>query len=185
MKFPKDILIIDFEMTKGDINLGEPTQLGAVLLDKETLEEKDNFVSLISADFKGRVSEKTGITQEMLIGAPTQAEVAKRVFDHFGTNILLGSFAANLDMTMFRRIMTSTGIDAEQYDYHIIDLWPVSYVYLLKKGYDGSIRSEQIFQAFGLPPRDKHNALDDCRLAAEVLRKIMRDEIPNIGENNK
>ena len=120
MKFIKDILMIDFEMTVGDIDIGEPTQIGAILLDKETLEEKDSFVSYISADFKGRISKKTGITQEMLIGAPTQAEVGKMIFDRFGTDILRGSFAANLDMIMFRRIMTSAGISSEQYDYHIL-----------------------------------------------------------------
>lgn len=174
MKFVKDILLLDFEATVGDIDIGEPTQIGAILLDKETLEEKDNFVSYISADLKGKVNEKTGITQEVLIGAPSQAEVGKIIFDRFGLDILLGSFAANLDMHMFRKIMTSAGIDSKQYDYHILDLWPVSYIHLLKKGYEGGIRSEEVFRTFGMPPRDKHNALEDCRIAAEVLRKIMQ-----------
>jgi DNA polymerase III epsilon subunit-like protein len=32
---------------------------------------------------------------------------------------------------------------------------------------------EEIFQAFGIKPRGLHNALEDCRIAAEVLRKVV------------
>ncbi|MDD5731958.1 MAG: exonuclease domain-containing protein [Patescibacteria group bacterium] len=175
MKFIKDILLIDFEVDIGDIKVAEPTQIGAILLDKETLEEKDSFVSYIAADLNGTIGKKSGITQEILTGAPTQAEVGKMIFEKFGTDILLGSWVAGLDRAMFRKIMTSAGIDIEQYDYHTVDLWPAAYIYLLKKGYDGAINSEAMFQELGMPPRDKHNALEDCRLAAEVLRKIIRD----------
>jgi DNA polymerase III epsilon subunit-like protein len=175
MKFIKDILLIDFEVDIGDIKIAEPTQIGAILLDKETLEEKDNFVSYIAADLHGTVGKKSGITQEALAGAPTQAEVGKMIFDKFGTDILLGSWVAGLDRAMFGKIMASANIDIETYDYHFVDLWPTAYIYLLKKGYDGGINSEAIFQTLGMPPRDKHNALADCRLAAEVLRKITRD----------
>ena len=65
MKFQKDILIIDFE------GKDEPVQVGAVLLDKETLEEKDSFDSYIYADLDGYVSPTSGITQEMIDTAPS------------------------------------------------------------------------------------------------------------------
>jgi len=175
MKFIKDILMIDFESVGSKTDFPQPTQIGAILLDKETLEEKDSFVSYISADLpQGYVGKKTGISQETLIGAPSQAEVGKMIFEKFGTDIFIGSWVANLDMTLFRKIMTSADIDSNKYDYHVVDVWPAAYVYLLKRGYEGSIRSEEVFQAFGMPPREKHDALNDCRLATEVLRKIMR-----------
>jgi len=35
------------------------------------------------------------------------------------------------------------------------------------------MRSEEIFQEFGAKPRGLHDALEDCRIAADVLRKIV------------
>lgn len=165
MKFPKDILIVDFEGTN------EPAQVGAVLLDRETLAEKDSFLTYIWRDLKAPL-EKSGITKEMLKDAPKQAEVGQLMYHKFGTNILLGSWVANGDMKNFEKIMTAAGIDFREYDYHIIDIWPAAYLHLLKQGYQGGISSEEIFQTFGAQPRGLHNALEDCRIAAEVLRKI-------------
>ncbi len=167
MNFTKDILLIDFE------GFDVPKQIGAILLDKNTLEEKDNFSSYIYTNTGGKKSMKSGITQEMLEGAPSQSEVGKIVFDKFGADILIASFVADLDFRHFRTIISSAGIDPTLYDYHVLDIWPLAYVHLLKDGYTGKINSEDIFQAFGAKPRDLHNALEDCRITADVLRKIV------------
>lgn len=167
MKFPKDILVIDFEGFRA------PKQIGAVLLDKDTLEEKESFVSYIHAQVLGNKSTKSGITQEMLDDAPTQAEVAKLFHEKFGTDVLLASFVADLDVNHFQTILKAAGIEFSAYDYHVLDIWPIAYTHLLKQGYTGSPHSEDIFQAFGLPARGLHNALEDCRYAAEVLRKSL------------
>ena len=167
MKFKKDILIIDFE------GLTEPVQIGAVLLDKETLQEKDSFSSYVWADLHGEVKATSGISQETLKNAPNQAEVGQKIFERFGTDILIGSWVANADIKNFKKIIEAAGLDFELYDYHILDIWPVAYIHLLKQGYSGSMRSEEIFKKFGVKPRKFHNALKDCRIAADVLRKIV------------
>ena len=78
-------MLIDFE------GLTEPVQVGAVLLDKKTLEEKDSYSSYIFADLKGEVKKASGISDEFLIGAPTQAEVGKNIYAKFGTDVMLAS----------------------------------------------------------------------------------------------
>lgn len=169
MSFIKDILIIDFE---GPI---EPVQIGAVLLDKDTLEEKDSFVSYIYADMQGKTTKKSGISQDTLKGAPSQAEVGKMIFDKFGTNILLGSWVDTLDVDRFRKIIKAAELGWKDYDYHVLDIWPAAYIHLIKKGYAGPIDSESMFQFFGATARGLHNALEDCRITADVLRKIIKD----------
>ena len=166
MKFIKDILVIDFEGKK------EPTQIGAILLDKETLAEKDSFVSYIYTDLEGFVSPTSGITQEMLVGAPTQKQVGQMLFEKFGTNILIASWVADLDIRNFKKIISSAGKSFDDYDYHILDIWAPAYIHALKEGYMGGIRSEELFQYFGAEPRALHDALTDTRIAAEILRKI-------------
>ena len=173
MNFAKDILLIDFE---GGRSRG-PTQIGAILLDKNTLEEKGSFVSYIWKDMRGTVGSKSGITQEMLEGAPSEAEVGKMVFERFGTDVIIASFVADMDFRYFRQIITAANLDPATYDYHVLDVWPLAYVHLLKKGYKGPINSEEIFQEFGAKPRGNHNALEDCRITADVLSKICFDKL--------
>jgi DNA polymerase III epsilon subunit-like protein len=170
MNFANDLLLIDFEGAKG------PTQIGAILLDKNTLDEKSSFVSYIWKDMEGTIGQKSGITQEMLEGAPSKGEVGKMIFEKFGKDVIITSFVADMDFRHFRTIITEAGIDPAVYDYHVLDVWPLAYVSLLKKGYNGSIRSEEIFQTFGAKPRGNHNALEDCRITADVLRKVCFDK---------
>lgn len=174
MQFHKDILLIDFEGVK------DPVQIGAVLLDKATLEEKSCFSSYIHADLNGYINPKTGITQEMINGAPKLGEVGAMVYEKFGSDIFLASFVQNMDVNHFQTLISTAGIDFiegktdfKKYDFHILDIWPIAYVHLLKNGYQGSFRSEDMFQALGIKPRSLHNALEDCRIAADVLRTIV------------
>lgn len=166
MSFAKDILVIDFE------GLTEPVQVGAVLLDKETLAEKDSFSSYIFANLHGEVKTVSGISQQTLEGAPSPAEAGRMIFERFGTNILIAAWVAHGDRKNFEKLITAAGLDMKQYDYHILDIWPAAYIHLLKQGYTGDIRSEEMFAAFGAKPRDLHDALEDARIAANVLRKI-------------
>lgn len=168
MKFPKDILIIDFEGIK------HPVQIGAVLLDKETLEEKDCFVSYIYADLEGFVSPTSGISQETIDDAPKPEEVGKMLRERFGTDVFIGSFVQDLDISHFKKLISIdwTGFKESGYDYHVLDIWPIAYVNALKNGYTGGIYSEELFRYYGAKPRGLHNALEDCRIAADVLRKV-------------
>lgn len=167
MGFAKDVLIIDFE------GLKEPVQLGAVLLDKETLEEKNSLNTYIWADLKGEVKKVSGISQETLKNAPTQAEVGRMFFEKFGTNVLIGMWVAQADSKNLETILTATELDPKIYDYHILDIWPAAYIHLLKQGYEGGIRSEEIFKAFGTKERGLHDALEDARIVADIVRKIV------------
>ncbi|MBI3632791.1 MAG: hypothetical protein HY226_00710 [Candidatus Vogelbacteria bacterium] len=176
-KFQKDIVVLDFEFTNKDANKAVPIQLGAIRLDKETLEEKDIFLSYIAADLSEASSEAlavTGINEETLKGAPTAAEVGKMFTNKLGTDVLFSSWVSSGDLVMFRYIMNAASIDTSIFDYHWFDIWPPAYLYLLKNGYNGSERSEQMFQALGLPLRGKHDALEDCRHAADALRILCK-----------
>ena len=171
-------MIIDFESTGGDVDRDEPLQPGALLLDKATLEEKSSFLTLIQCDYskmKPEALECHGITEAMLASAPTRAEAAQAFVDRFGFDFILASWVQNLDHAMLRKLIAAIDVPIKSYDYHFFDLWPAAYVYLLKNGYTGTMRSEPMFQALGLPARDKHDALADCRMAADILRVVTKN----------
>lgn len=181
MKFKKDILMIDFETTDGRPPLAKPIQLAAVLLDKNTLKEKKEFSSYIKQDLEGanpRSSAVHGITKEILKDAPSQDEVMQKFLDYFGTNVYLSCWTTMLDTKMLEDMMTGIGHDFMEYDYHILDIWPIIYIHFVKQGRGDIYRSEQTFQEFGLPSRKAHDALEDCRHTAEVLRKIVFETKP-------
>ena len=175
MTFKNDILVLDFEFTDIDAYRAQPLQVGAVLLDKDTLAEKDSYQSYIKSDIRNANPDSmkvNGITAEDLSNAPSPAEVGQAVFEKFGTEVILASFVQMKDRVMFDKIMSEAGIDYNRYDYHFLDIWPLAYIYLRKQG-QTAYRSEEIFRAFGLAGRTQHQALDDCRKAADVLRRVV------------
>ncbi len=183
--FSKPVLLFDFESTgfvrndHGDVvDPGQPTQLGAVLLHPKTLVEESSFVSDIQADpdkLDPWVLEHTDITAERLRQAPEAREVAGRFMDQFSVDVYLASWNVVFDQLWLDRLMQSVGRRASMYDYHHLDVWSLAYGYLSSWGYSDVIRSEATFKFFGQSNRSAHNALDDCRRTAEVLRAVLFD----------
>ncbi|MDB4939585.1 MAG: hypothetical protein JWO40_10 [Candidatus Doudnabacteria bacterium] len=174
--FAKDVLLIDIETTGINPHTALPIQIAAVLLDKETLEEKSSYSTYIQQDLTDANPESmaiNGIKPEQLQTAPSEKEVVDAIVEKFGFDVLLASWVEFLDRRLFQRMFLNSGYDPAKFDPHYLDLWPVAYVYLLKQGYNGSIRSEPMMQALGLSARGAHDALEDCRHAADALRKIM------------
>ena len=175
MAFLKDILLLDFETTGYDPVKSDPIEIGAVLLDKQSLAEKASYHSLIYSDLKEVMAgtrELWRIDEAQIKSAPKIETVAKEFIDKFGFDVIIGSWVQRLDRGMLDKMLRAAGIDPAKYDYHMLDLWPVGYVYLARSGYSGGIDSDAIFSAFGFPVRGKHDALEDCRIEAEIFRKI-------------
>jgi DNA polymerase III alpha subunit (gram-positive type) len=183
--FSKPVLLIDFESTgfvknaHGDVvDPGEPTQLGGVLLHAKTLVEEKSFLSDIQAD-AGKldpwVLEHTDITPEKLANAPIRKEVAEKFLDEFGTDLYLASWNVTFDRAWLDLLMQAVSRRGTMYDYHHIDVWSLAYAYLCQHGRADVVRSEDTFQLFGQSARSAHNALDDSRRTAEILRAVLFD----------
>lgn len=173
--FAKDILLLDFESTGLDPVEHDPTQLGAILLDKNSLKEKKHFLSYIAADLSKASPEAlavSGITTEKLKDAPSSGEVIKNFLDEFGTDVFLASWNSILDRGLLDKMLRAIGQDTFIYDYHYLDVWPICYMHLARSGQGDKLRGDDTFAALGLPPRNTHDALEDCRYAAEALRAI-------------
>ncbi len=171
--FPKDIVIIDFETSHKELEKAEPLQIGAILLDKNTLEEKQSFVSYVANTSVNENIKINGINKDKLEGALSSSEVITKFVETFGKDFTFSGWVCEKDRALFRKMLISANMNPSEFDFHILDIWPIAYTHLLKQGYTGSMGSEEMFQAFGLPARGEHNALEDCRYAASVLRKII------------
>jgi|GEM_PF-579838 len=182
--FSKPILLFDFESTgfvrdasSGDVtDPGEPTQIGAVLLDPITLDETKHYLSDIRADpekLDPWVLEHTDMTPERAAAGPPREQVAHELVDAFGLDFYLCSWNVTFDRIWLDMLMQAIGRRETTFDYHHLDAWTLAYTYLCQHGHPETIRSEDVFGFFGQSARQAHNALDDCRRTAAVLRSTL------------
>ncbi len=185
MDFKKDLLLIDLETTGLDAQKHEIIQIGAVLLDRKTLKEKEVFSSYSKpAKWKKRDPESmkiNGITWENLKGAPSLKEVLGRFSGLCRPeNVVLSYYGGPLDMDFLREAYKKAGLKW-QFDYHYFNLWAVFYAFLASKN---KLRNSKKFTGFSLDDfmkefkiksNSRHDALEDCRIEAEVLRRIVQN----------
>lgn len=186
MNFKKDILLIDTEFSGFDVQKNEILQIAAVLLDKKTLKEKKSFNSFVRPtpslwEHRDRESMKVNkITLESLKGAPSLSSVIKKFNKAFGRNVIQAFYVGYNDKRFLQEAYRKSKIKW-RFDYHYFDLWAFFYAALAKKN---QLKSKKDFAGFGLEYLIKklkikidknqlHDALVDCRVEAEVLRRVM------------
>jgi len=177
--FSKDILIVDFETTGFNIDIDEPVQIGFMVLDKDTLEEKAHYVSWIKpnreinielAGFKWASLTEEDI--EKINQAPLLLEVAKEIIKIIPEDYVFCAWNASFDFYFWRKLLQL--VDKNIYTAKILDLWTLAYIKLHDDdNYQGDYKSESVFQYFGAKARLKHDGLEDCRLEAMVFKKLI------------
>jgi len=176
MKFVKDILIVDFEATGFDVEKDDPVQIGLILLDKNTLQEKLSFSSWIytnqelSEAMKGfKWANITKDKFDFIKNAPRLKEVAAEIQKNIPQEFTFSSWNTFFDFSFWRRLFSAIGVKVSHI--HLLDLWTIAYDHLSRNpDYSGDFTSESVFQFLNLGKRDVHDALNDCRLEAEALR---------------
>lgn len=184
MNFNHDILLIDLEFTGFDVAKNDIIQIAAVLLDKKTLKEKTSFSSYIRPthwQHRDRESMKVNkISLDMLKGAPSLKSVIKNFDRTFGHNVIQAAYVGFNDKRFLLEAYKRAGVKY-RFNYHYFDLWGLFYAYLAK---NNGLKSNKDFAGFGLETLIKkfkikvnknelHDALVDCRVEAEVLRKVI------------
>ncbi|HMQ02064.1 MAG TPA: 3'-5' exonuclease [Candidatus Doudnabacteria bacterium] len=182
--FNKDLLIIDVEATGVDYQKHELIELAGILLDKKTLKEKRSFNSLIQPKYWGRRDPEAmavnQITWNQLKNAPKLKSVLQKFQRTFGTNLILSAYGTIMDTAMLRIAYKQCKL-SYKFDYHVFDIWPLCYAYMAKKKL---LTNRKRFAGFSLEdlaehlriqvPENRHTALADCQLQAEVLRRLLK-----------
>jgi DNA helicase-2/ATP-dependent DNA helicase PcrA len=182
--FKRDFLLFDIEATGIDVTRHEMIQLAAVLLDKKTLKEKASFSSYIRPKkWSQRSREAMAVNKidwETLAKAPDMKAVLKNFARQFSKNVTMAHYGGMIDIPFLAAAFRSEKMKYP-YDYHVFDLWPVFYVYMAgrKKLTDPSrvpgFSLESIARHFKVKIEgQRHDALTDCRVEAEVFRELMK-----------
>jgi DNA polymerase III epsilon subunit-like protein len=176
---PKFGLAIDFETTGYSLphyaERHQGVSFGALIFDIERLTVVDTLYCEIKYDPKYAwedTAEKIhGLTRDYLSKhGVTQAEAAEQlalmVHKYMGTeNVVVLGHRPHFDIAFLDQLFDSIGF-AFKYDPIKLDTAAFGLVML------GMTKSDDLFDAVGLPPRGKHDALEDIIYTLESLRQI-------------
>jgi DNA polymerase III epsilon subunit-like protein len=185
VRYSTDIVVIDLEASCPAEDEGNNTierssiiEIGAVRLDRKSLEIKDSFSELIRPEdypIVPFITEITGISPEMVAGKETFAQVGKRFLDWYGprNKAIIAAFGAYYDIPLLRKECDRYGLD---YRSHIaggaFDLRAVATVWLAANNRRTSgLTLSAILEKMELADRfTAHRAVEDARAAAAVLQ---------------
>ncbi len=183
MKYTTDIVVIDVEAScktfgANEISESNIIELGAVRLDKRTLEIKGEFSELVRPrDYPvlPEISAITGITPEMLEPHDTFDAVGRRFIEWYGNRnkAMLAAFGAYYDLPLLRKECTAFGIDfGAAFVGSAFDIRAVAITWLASNSQNTTgVAIEKTLDKMGVNlDLQRHRAVDDAKGAAAILQ---------------
>jgi DNA polymerase III epsilon subunit family exonuclease len=181
--FRHDIVLIDLEATGLFANQHEIIQIGAIVLDKKTLKEKKSFSTFIKPKkWQKRNHESmqvNKITWETLKDAPSLEEAITDLEKIMPKQMILAYYAGIFDIEFMKAAYAKLK-KSWPYDHHYFNIWGLFYGFA---SLHLPMNNKKKFAGFGLEDLAEyfkitvtgnlHDALTDCRLEADILRKVM------------
>jgi len=171
-----EMVVFDIETTGLDNRSCGITEIGAVLVrDGEVLDRFDTFVDP-GMPIPPAISELTGITDEMVKGAPTPGEALKRFLDFAGDRVLI-AHNANFDTGFLRVVSQKEKIPFPNTYLDTVALSRYVNPELKKHKLDA------IAEHYKLGDFNHHRAADDAEMLARVFF-VMCDRLREEGITN-
>ncbi len=188
MKFSSDIVVFDLEAScktfgKNEVEESNIIEIGAVKLDKKTLEIKSELSILISPrDYPvlPEITEITGIKPEELLSQPLFDRAAEAFTEWCGerNKFFLAGWGLYYDLPLLRKEFRVFGLEFSKYFLGGgFDIRGLGYYWLAKNNFNTSgISIEKVMDKMGISGELQfHRALDDAKATAMILQKIMSD----------
>lgn len=188
MKFSSDLVIYDLEgscKTFGQNEIHETNiiEIGAVKLDKKTLEIKSEFSILIKPKhfpILPEITEITGISNEMVAQAPYFDEAIPAFLEWYGekNKSILAGWGLYYDLPLLRHEFSTFGLD---YKNHFVgggfDIRALGIYWLAKNNQSTSgISVEKVLEKMNIVDNfEFHRALDDAKATALILQHILSE----------
>lgn len=179
ISFPDDYVIIDIETTGLSTDWDSIIEVAALKVHNgEIINEYSSFVEY-NDDLPEFITNLTGITNEMLVGAPSPQIVMKELSDFIGSDIIIG-YNINFDINFL-------------YDYfeeHLKSKLNNDYVdcmRMARKLYPENKhhRLKDMVDLFNIKVDTEHRALDDCKATKFVYDNIHTNIISKFNDEDK
>ncbi len=176
-----ELVCFDLETTGLNVSTERITEIGAVRIkDGEIVDEFDLFVNP-EKPIPPKITELTGITDEMVADAPGEAEAVRRFLEYAGGRPLL-AHNAGFDMSFIRAALGRMG---EERSLVSLDTLTLTQALLpeLKK-----FKLDTLTRHFKLPQFNHHRACDDsaalARIYFECVPMMRQRDIRTLGDIN-
>jgi len=180
--FDRDLLVFDVETTGVNPREHQIVSIGALLLDRTTLDPVKSMSTLVQLlpEAFARANPKSmqihGLTLSQLEVAPTPAEVVTQFLDTFGADVYFCGWNVCFDTQFLRALFDQAGRlqDFDTFPYHRLDLWSLLELAWVRGLLQAPPDSLSIACGlFGIPRSSVHDAMEDARVSAMVLRKTV------------
>lgn len=185
-RFRTDLVVLDLEAScpvrgANEIEESNIIEIGAVRLDRRTLEETASFSELVRPrdhPVLPFITELTGISADMVAEADSFERVGARFTDWAGprNKFILAAFGVYYDLPLLRKEFRVFGLDyGAAFVGGGLDIRSLAFLWLARNGRDtGGITLERTLEKMGIEPPSGpfHRALEDARAAAAVLRHV-------------
>ena len=167
-----EFIVFDIETTGLSPATCGITEIGAVRYKSgEVLEEFDTFVNP-GMPIPANITQLTGISDDMVKDAPSEAEAVKQFLDFTGGKILV-AHNASFDTSFIRKVAQQNGIPFTNPYLDTLALSKYLNSELSKHNLDA------VRKYYGLGEFNHHRACDDCRMLSEIFRCMIQKMEPD------
>lgn len=177
MIFLNDILVLDFETDGVNPYTCSPLQIGAVLLDKDTFQTKLEYAAFCkpgNSEWTEEAERVHGLSRDYLLKV---GDDVTKVFSDLEkavdfNNVIVASWNM-FDVEILRRFL---GLKKYRGLYKFIELWSYTYPFVIMNktvlDKDRKHGLEKLIEIFEIKRSEKHDALEDAKIEAEVFRRV-------------
>ena len=164
-----EFCVFDTETTGLDPGVEYLTEIGAVIVrNGEVVEEFDTFVKPGKA-ITSKITELTGITNEMVADAPGEAEALKAFLDFVDGRILVAHNAHSFDIRFLRAAAKRSGIEFEPTYIDTLTMAQAMYPGL------HNYKQGTINKHLELPAYEAHRACEDSAALGRIFCVMLKD----------
>ncbi|MCL2446140.1 MAG: PolC-type DNA polymerase III [Oscillospiraceae bacterium] len=174
-----EFVVFDVETTGLNAQRDRVIEIGAVkFAGGEVLGKFQTFIDP-KRSLPPRITELTGITQDMLVGAPDEWDAALAFAEFCGEGAVLAAHNASFDMGFMRALYQRHG---GSFNYPCVDTLTLAQMLLELKNY----RLNTVAEHFRLGAFNHHRADDDARVTARILQELLsiaQEKYPNCADD--
>ena len=164
-----EFCVFDTETTGLDPNVEYLTEIGGVIVKNgEVVEEFDTFVKT-GKPITPKITELTGITNEMVADAPSEAEALQAFLDFAGGRILVAHNAHSFDIRFLRIAAKRSGISFEPTYIDTLTMAQAMYPGL------HNYKQGTINKHLELPAYEAHRACEDAGALGRIFCVMLKD----------
>ncbi len=169
MPMSGSFVVFDLETTGLSPTECAITEIGAVVVENgEIIQSYNSFVDP-GCHIPAEITKHTGITDEMVAGAPSQEEALRAFLSFADGRVLVAHNAHSFDIRFLRVAAERYGVS---FDNTYLDTLPLAQaLYLGLRNY----KLNTVGKHLEIPPFNHHRACDDARALAQIFVRMIED----------